>query len=271
VGCWWVARACSACWRWAVARASSRLRSRGAWSSWRRSRSRSARSSAVDIPWRLRLLGVDGQGLAASPGQGLSQLHIPVRLLPIWQVQLPGALGPRPRCRAAAPRPPGGGPGPGSRSAARPAQGRRRRRPGPAPAADRQDAGGGGWRRRGRPLPPAAARCTSSASTACRAPARVADRRSPGNPMASGMSRVPTNSTSAAAGPPAARSPTSAARLGHGRVQQRGRADDQVMPNDRQARRWPPRSREGHRWFDFVLATGRRRPGGCRGCRCTGR
>ena len=75
-GCWWAARTCSACSRWAVARASSRLWSRGAWSSWRRSRSRSARNSAVDSRWRSGLLGgVDGQGLAARPGQGLGQLQ----------------------------------------------------------------------------------------------------------------------------------------------------------------------------------------------------
>ena len=37
--------------------------------------------------------GVDGQGLAASPGQGLGQLQVAVGLLPVGQVQLPGALG----------------------------------------------------------------------------------------------------------------------------------------------------------------------------------
>jgi hypothetical protein len=36
---------------------------------------------------------VDGQPLPAGPGQGLGQLHIPVGLLPIRQVQLPAALG----------------------------------------------------------------------------------------------------------------------------------------------------------------------------------
>jgi hypothetical protein len=37
--------------------------------------------------------GVDGQGLAAGPGQGLGQLQVPVGLLPVGQVQLPRALG----------------------------------------------------------------------------------------------------------------------------------------------------------------------------------
>ncbi len=37
--------------------------------------------------------GVDGQGLAASPGQGLGQLQVAVGLLPVGQVQLAGALG----------------------------------------------------------------------------------------------------------------------------------------------------------------------------------
>ena len=37
--------------------------------------------------------GVDGQPLAASPGQGLGQLQIAVGLVPIGQIQLPGALG----------------------------------------------------------------------------------------------------------------------------------------------------------------------------------
>src|SRR5215207_2010742 len=55
---WWPARAASACWRWALARTSSRVRSRGARSSWRRSRSRSARSSAVVSRWRSVLFGV---------------------------------------------------------------------------------------------------------------------------------------------------------------------------------------------------------------------
>ena len=37
--------------------------------------------------------GVDGQGLAASPRQGLGQLQVAVGLLPVGQVQLAGALG----------------------------------------------------------------------------------------------------------------------------------------------------------------------------------
>jgi hypothetical protein len=37
--------------------------------------------------------GVDGQGLAASPRQGLSQLQVAVGLLPVGQVQLAAALG----------------------------------------------------------------------------------------------------------------------------------------------------------------------------------
>ena len=37
--------------------------------------------------------GVDGQGLAAGPGQGLGQLQVAVGLLPVGQVQLAGALG----------------------------------------------------------------------------------------------------------------------------------------------------------------------------------
>jgi hypothetical protein len=37
--------------------------------------------------------GVDGQPLPAGPGQGLSQLQVATRLLPIRQVQLPGPLG----------------------------------------------------------------------------------------------------------------------------------------------------------------------------------
>jgi hypothetical protein len=37
--------------------------------------------------------GVDRQRLAANPGQGLGQLHIPVRLLPIRRVQLPDTVG----------------------------------------------------------------------------------------------------------------------------------------------------------------------------------
>jgi hypothetical protein len=37
--------------------------------------------------------GVDGQPLATGPGQRLSQLEVAVGLLPIRQVQLPGALG----------------------------------------------------------------------------------------------------------------------------------------------------------------------------------
>jgi hypothetical protein len=34
--------------------------------------------------------GVDGQGLAASPGQGLGQLQISVGLVPVGQIQLAG-------------------------------------------------------------------------------------------------------------------------------------------------------------------------------------
>jgi len=41
--------------------------------------------------WAAR--GVDGQGLAAGPGQGLSELQVSVGLVPIRQVQLAGALG----------------------------------------------------------------------------------------------------------------------------------------------------------------------------------
>jgi hypothetical protein len=40
--------------------------------------------------------GVDGQGLAPSSGQGLGQLQVAIRLLPIGQVQRPGVRG-RPR------------------------------------------------------------------------------------------------------------------------------------------------------------------------------
>jgi hypothetical protein len=45
-------------------------------------------------PLKIRAAGgVDGQGLAARPGQGLGQLHIPIGLLAVGQVQLPAALG----------------------------------------------------------------------------------------------------------------------------------------------------------------------------------
>jgi hypothetical protein len=37
--------------------------------------------------------GIDGQGLAAGPGQGLGQLQVAVGLLPIRQIQLPAAPG----------------------------------------------------------------------------------------------------------------------------------------------------------------------------------
>jgi hypothetical protein len=37
--------------------------------------------------------GVDGQGLATSPGQRLSELQVGIRLLSVWQVQLACALG----------------------------------------------------------------------------------------------------------------------------------------------------------------------------------
>jgi hypothetical protein len=36
---------------------------------------------------------VDGQGLAASPGQGLGQLQVAIGLVPIGEVQLAGPLG----------------------------------------------------------------------------------------------------------------------------------------------------------------------------------
>jgi hypothetical protein len=36
--------------------------------------------------------GVDGQGLPAGPGQGLSQLQVGVRLLAVGEVQLPGTM-----------------------------------------------------------------------------------------------------------------------------------------------------------------------------------
>ena len=46
--------------------------------------------------------GVDGQGLAASPRQGLGQLQVGIRLVAVGQVQLAGAmrLGPDDRVQA---------------------------------------------------------------------------------------------------------------------------------------------------------------------------
>jgi hypothetical protein len=66
----------------AVARSSSRARSRGAWSSSRWSRSRSARSSRVDSRHRFQAAGgVDHQGLVAGARERLSELVVAVARL----------------------------------------------------------------------------------------------------------------------------------------------------------------------------------------------
>ena len=92
--CWWEARASSACWRWAAARARSRLRSRGAWSSWWRKLVPLGPQLRRRQPLEVGAAGsVDGEGLAAGPGEGLGQLQVAVGLLLIGQVEFAGALG----------------------------------------------------------------------------------------------------------------------------------------------------------------------------------
>jgi hypothetical protein len=93
MGCWWAARASSACSRWVVAGQLPAAIT-----------GRLVELAAEPVPLGAQLGGrqsleigaaggVDGQGVAASPRQGLGQLQVPVGLLPIGQVQFPAALG----------------------------------------------------------------------------------------------------------------------------------------------------------------------------------